>query len=220
MFKKLAQKLEQMVVERMPVSPASFNDPVAQTTEWTPARRGGSSLKTHRLVEVHSGRMEFRATAGAMLLYAIFLLVGLGVSVAFLVAQTKEGSFVFDAALIVPVCVGMIFTGIGGGLLYFGTAPIVFDRGKGLFWRGRKSPDHVMDKRTLKHYCELKDIRAIQLISEYCRSNKSHYYSYELNLVLEDASRINVIDHGNVEKIRADAAKLGTFLGKPVWDAA
>ncbi|MDP6491172.1 MAG: hypothetical protein QGG69_05335 [Kiritimatiellia bacterium] len=58
-----------------------------------------------------------------------------------------------------------------------------------------------------------------QLLSEYCRSDKSSYYSYELNLVLQDGSRINVVDHGNKTKLREDAATLSEFLGRPVWDA-
>jgi len=39
-------------------------------------------------------------------------------------------------------------------------------------------------------------------------------------LVLNDASRINVIDHGNIKKLREDGQKLAEFLGKPLWDAA
>jgi hypothetical protein len=41
--------------------------------------------------------------------------------------------------------------------------------------------------------------------------------SYELNLVLKDGRRINVVDHGGADKIRTDAATLADFLGVPVW---
>ena len=44
-------------------------------------------------------------------------------------------------------------------------------------------------------------------------------YNYELNLVLKDGERINVVDHGNLKKIQDDANTLSNFLGKPVWDA-
>lgn len=220
MFKKLTQSLERMAERHLARDPASFNDPVAEATEWTPAKGGGTNVKTHRLKEVHSGRLEFRAAAGAILFYSIFLLVGLGISIGFLAGPLSQQDSSLDASALLPVGIGILFAGIGGSMLYFGTAPIVFDTGKGWYWKGRKSPDHVMDKRTLKHFCELKDVHAIQLVSEYCRGNKTSYYSYELNLVLEDGRRINVIDHGSVEKIRADAAVLSAFIGKPVWDAA
>jgi hypothetical protein len=34
-----------------------------------------------------------------------------------------------------------------------------------------------------------------------------------------DGTRINVVDHGKVSAIRADAERLGRFIGVPVWDA-
>ena len=65
----------------------------------------------------------------------------------------------------------------------------------------------------------LSAIHALQLVSEHVRGNKSSYWSYELNLVLGDGSRINVVDHGNLDQLRADAQTLAGFLNKPVWDA-
>jgi hypothetical protein len=64
----------------------------------------------------------------------------------------------------------------------------------------------------------LHDVRAIQLIREYVRGDKSSYYSYELNLACGDASRLNVTDHASLRVIRADAALLGRYLFIPVWD--
>ncbi|MGD9320846.1 MAG: hypothetical protein PVH99_12810, partial [Desulfobacteraceae bacterium] len=49
--------------------------------------------------------------------------------------------------------------------------------------------------------------------------SKRSYYSYELNLVLRDSKRTNVMDHGDYEKLREDAQTLSQFLEKPVWDA-
>jgi hypothetical protein len=56
-------------------------------------------------------------------------------------------------------------------------------------------------------------------LSEFVSGSKNSYYSYELNLVLDDGSRINVVDHGNLERLRSDANALSQFLDKPVWDA-
>jgi hypothetical protein len=65
----------------------------------------------------------------------------------------------------------------------------------------------------------LSSIHALQLLSEFVSGSKNSYYSYELNLVLDNGSRINVVDHGNLERLRADASTLSQFLDKPVWDA-
>ena len=120
---------------------------------------------------------------------------------------------------IFPVLFGAIFTCVGGCIFYFGTQPVVFDRQKGFFWKGRTAPHEVLRKDRLKNFAKLDQIHALQLLSEYCRGNKSSYYSYEINLVLRDGQRLNVIDHGNPTKIREDAETVAAFLGKPVWDA-
>jgi hypothetical protein len=40
-----------------------------------------------------------------------------------------------------------------------------------------------------------------------------------LNLILKSGGRINVVDHGNIEKLKEDAQILSSFLSKPVWDS-
>ena len=81
-----------------------------------------------------------------------------------------------------------------------------------------------LEKEALKDYIDLADVYAIQLIKEYVTTygteHSRSYYSYELNLVLKDGERMNVVDHGDLQRIRADAIRLGGFLGSlPVWDA-
>ncbi|HBC89368.1 MAG TPA: hypothetical protein DCZ94_20705 [Lentisphaeria bacterium] len=203
---------------RKSFDPSIFNDPLAGKTGWTPAKGGGANFCTHRLIAMGPERMEFRSSWGAKFFYLIFLFIGLGVMLAVPIAMYSEGKLGLNPETIVPILIGSIFAIIGGIMLYFGTKPIVFDRRAGHFWKGWQNPEKMLNPETLKHYTKLNQIHALQLVSEYCSGNKSSYYSYELNLVLEDGSRINVIDHGNSEKLRKDAQSLSTFLGKPVWD--
>ena len=42
--------------------------------------------------------------------------------------------------------------------------------------------------------------------------------SYEINLVCEDASRYNIIDHEHKMSIIEDAETLNDFLGVPLWN--
>lgn len=218
MLKKLIAKMKSMSVDPPGFDPSTLNDPVALKTRWTPAKGGGASFRTHNLVKVGADRLEFRAALGAKLFYLLFLLVGLGVMIGFLTARFSTGDFAFSMDLLIPLLIGVVFTCIGGALLYFGTAPIVFDRRRGFFWKGRTAPHETMNKQALKNCVELDRIHALQLMSEYCRSDKSSYYSYELNIVLPDGGRVNVVDHGNPGKLREDAATLAEFLEKPVWD--
>ena len=219
MFKKFIEKLKGMTTEHTSFDPSSFDDPVAMQTDWTPAKGGGTNFRTHILVQIDPNRLEFQASTGAKVFYLLFALIGAGVLIGFPVASASSGEFSFDMDTLMPMLVGLIFLCVGCVMFYFGTAPVVFDKRKGYFWKGRKSPDLVLNKNTLKYFADLKKIYALQLISEYVRGDKSSYYSYELNLVLKDGKRVNVVDHGNQDKLRDDANTLAFFLGKPVWDA-
>ena len=198
--------------------PARLGDPVASKTAWTPAKGGGTNFRTQKLVRVSSYRIEFRASAGAILFYSIFLLGGLIPMIGITYANFSKGTLGFNANTIMPIVFGAVFAAIGGLLMYFGTMPMVFDKMRGCFWKGFQPPNEMVDKTALKHYSEFSRIYALQIISELCRGKNSSYYSYELNLVLDDGQRINVTDHGNLQKLREDAKTLSDFLGKPLWD--
>lgn len=55
-------------------------------------------------------------------------------------------------------------------------------------------------------------IHALQIISEFIPGKYGNYKSYELNLILKDATRVNIVDHKNIEQIRLDAQKTSKFL--------
>ena len=219
MFKKVVEKMQKIVGARVSFDPSSLDDPIAMQTDWTPTKGGGASFQTHKLVTINTHRMEFRASIGAKLFYLIFLLVGMGVLISVSFSKFSSETLSFDMETFMPLLFGLIFASAGGSMLYFGTAPIVFDKRKGFFWKGRKAPDQVFNKSSLKHFSDLEQIHALQLVSEYCRGDKRSYYSYELNLVLGNGQRINVVDHGNQNKLRSDASSLSSFLEKPVWNA-
>ncbi len=217
MFEKLKEKLRMLAIRPAPFDPSRFGDPLASQVEWTPARRGGTNFRTHKLRTAGPSRVEFRPAIGAIIFYLLFFFIGLGVSAA-LAASWFTGATAFEPGLLVPLLLGLVFMTIGGYLFYSGTAPIVFEKGRGVFWKGRKGPDEAIDSRKTGAFVRLDDVYALQLIAEYI-SGKNSYYSYELNLVLKDGKRISVIDHGNLNRIREDARTLSLFLGKPLWDA-
>ena len=218
-FKKLVEKIKSLRGNLKQFDPSTLQDEIADKTEWTYAKSGGANFCTHRLVQVRADRIEFHSTIMAKVFYFVFFFIGSAVVIGISYSKISTGNFTFDLETIMPLLIGLVFASVGGVLFYYGTAPIVFDKRLNAFWKGRKSPKEVFDARTLKYFAKLEDIHAIQLISEYISGDKSSYYSYELNLVLEDASRINVVDHGSCEKIREDANTLSKLLNKPVWDA-
>ncbi len=214
MFAKIASRSEETHIDP-PTAAARFGDPLAEKTSWLPLKPGGANFKTNILKEIHPGRLEFRASGGMKIFSGIFAVIGISV-LAVKLAKFPPHPHKEDWFLL---AFGALFALVGLGMLFFGSIPAVFDKHHGYYAKTLKKPEGIADISAMKNHTKLNRIHAIQLISEFCSGDKSRYYSYELNLVLEDGSRLNVIDHGNVEAIRADAQKLAAFLGKPLWDA-
>ena len=183
---------------------SSFNDEVAWNVAWTPLVGGGTNFCTHRATRTKSltsSSLSFKTTLGAYLFSAVFLAVGLISAIASLsTGGVDPGAFLMS--LLFP----LLFVAIGAFLIWrMRSKECCFDQFSSQFIQG-----------TTVH--NLKEVHAIQLIREYVRGNKSSYYSYELNLVCRDGSRLNVTDHGSLAAIREDAQLLGNYLNRPVWD--
>jgi hypothetical protein len=187
-------------------------DTVAPRVDWSPVKHGGANFRTKRLVARGPGRFEVRVTWQSIAFCALFIAVGLGVGGGALVAG--GGSSSLEA--LVPLCFGALFAGIGAVMLYFFSRPAVFDRQLGWYWRGNPTLRAPGEIRRLGDATELANVQALQVLTERV-SGKSSYNSYELNLVLKDGKRINVMDHGHESTLRADAQSLAQLLGVPVW---
>ncbi|MFP5307349.1 MAG: hypothetical protein ACLGI7_16190 [Gammaproteobacteria bacterium] len=200
------------------VDPTSFGDPLAARVEWKPASPGGTNIRTRKLVEAAPGRLELRPSAGILVFGGVFLLVGLGVMAIGVVPMWTRG-FELSPEQLMPGLMGLVFASVGAALIYFSARPVVFDRASGRFWIGREPPPTIGAASGPKSG-RLLDVHALQLLAEHVRGNKSSYWSYELNLVLRDGTRINVTDHGDLQQLRADAQRLAATFGWKVWDAA
>ena len=218
MIKGLIQKLNKTGKSQNIFDPSRLNDPLTMQIEWTPAKKGGISFRTRKLVKVSPYRVEFKATRFALFFYSFFALAGTSLVIGYSLSKYRSNQLSFDAETVIPVVIGLVFGIAGGCLLYFGRTPIVFDKMKRCFWKGRKTPEKGLAKDISRDVIHFQDIYAIQLISEFVRSNIS-FYSYELNIVKKDGTRVNVIDHGSKEKLKNDAHTLSMFLNKPLWDA-
>ncbi len=212
---KLKEMAENLVDRGPRFDPAQFNDPLAERIEWGPAKGGGTNVGTHSLREVSHERVQFKVNLLALLFPGIFMVVGIAALIGLTVGAINSGQYIL---LLFAFVFGGVFTSVGFFIWRSWTTPRVFDKRLGYYWRGRKEPIPGMRDGNPKDMCKLEDVHAIQLLREYCRGNKSSYYSYELNLVLHDGTRINVVDHGKRRRIQEDGQQLGQFLNVPVWD--
>ena len=216
MFKRLRELAKKLKQSRPTFDPGVFEEELAMKTGWHPLVGGGANFRTRKLIQMNPSRIEFQTTLGMKLFIAAFGIPGL---IFLLVAiLTLKGGPDISFNLIFGF-MALIFTGASIGMYFAFLKPIVFDEREGYFWKGWKSPRNVMNVAELKRYIKLSDIAAIQILPEHVSSSESSYTSYEVNLVSEDANRLNVIDHGNYNSIITDAEILADFLNVPIWDA-
>lgn len=220
----LLDGLQEMMVDALKqsaeIDQLVASDEVAAKTDWSPAKHGGTNASSHSLHETSSDRVEFKMTTMALIQPIAFIVLGVAIYLFFdLKSFSTNTLFTY-----VPLLASASLILFALYKIFSWSEPRVFDRGLGCYWRGRKQPEAgAIGQGT--NLCRLGNIHAIQLLKESIGSGSqsgsgSNYSSYELNLVLKDASRLNVIDHRNIAQIRIDAEKLSNFLKVPVWDAS
>lgn len=217
MLEKLKGFVEKFA-DRKTVDPSVFNDSIAMQTSWEPLKRGGTNFKTHRLKEKDHHKMKFVPTTGAKLFCGIFVVMGSAfLFLELFVGFSDPGTDPFWSRVML-ILFSLVFVGVGAGLYYFKAVPRVFDKWAGFYWKGFKKPVNMYDRTSGGEFARLGEIHAIQVLVKRVSSKNGSYNSYELNLILKNGSRLNVIDHGNMRAVKSDAQTLASFLNKPVWD--
>ena len=171
---------------------------------WTPVESGGTNFKTHKLVEFNDDIIKFSGTFGSYIFGFMFFLPGL---IILLIGLISLDVFMIGF--------GMLFGAAGLVMLDSFSIPIVFNRREGLYWKTRLPLWRRLFTNDKAFSVKIEDIKAVQLIDEYISSSDSSYYSYEINLVLDNNKRLNVVDHGNKQAALSDAEYLADFLSVP-----
>ena len=197
-----AKRLEEP--RRNDVDPSWFDDPLAEHVSWEPLKRGDSDAR--RLVQVEAQRVEFRPAAGLKRGSLLGLVAGLTLCFGPWNREliTLVGGLVVISVVVLGYCRS--------------TTPIVFDRLRGLYWKGRLSPEERADRHGADDWTELEKIHAIQILPVVSRDGDTYRF-FELNLVLASGDRLNVVDHPEKQRIIKDAHRLAAFLEVPVWSA-
>ena len=144
---------------------------------------------------------QFKLTNEALLVLCVPFLVPFALSVLVLISTLDPNALV---VVFLPVA---LFAGI---VYCLKRNEIIFYIDKGVW--GRVGSPVLMLRRT-------DEIHALQLLSRLNRNRRGDYFSFELNLVLSDASRVNLTHHNALLATRADSQALSDALGVPLWDA-
>ena len=205
------------VKEKLPLNLDVFHHDLAHKTRWMPIKHGGSQFKNVKLVKKSSDVLRYESTTSRIVINVLIIGIPLVFFMLSVVGVSLEqlDKFTVFPGLLLP----LFLLVLGGFGLYNALMPNIFDKRLGLFYQSYRKPRLHTKASEHKNWIALDTIAALQIVEERVRTKNSSYKSYELNLVLEDGERFNVIDHGNYERIKDDAKTIADFLGIPYWDA-
>ena len=176
-------------------------------------------MRNKRMRKISKNRIEFEMTQRGLIAPAVFILLGIIAAVSIFRSWGSAESR--DLIIMCFFAVGAV--GVGITILRKELIPQVFDRESGFYYVGDKEP-YYLEGKFIGIGCTLNEIHAIQLIQEVVGRHRREwgipfFFTYELNLVLKDGSRINIIDHTKRKATQAEAKELSRFLKVPIWDA-
>ena len=210
--------------KRYPVlDPRYFDDPVAMRTGWTPLSPGGSRHITNRLSEIAPQVLSFQPTAYRHYQSLVHLLALLVFGNMLIVSLLRDELNInrpdewWVISLLVQILVGC------GVTLVLLNRSIVVDGKAAQVRLGLPRLKWLIPfpwlQQLLCRSVPFTAIHSIQLLDEEVRNPREQmFWSYELNLVLCDGKRINLIDHRDQREIRWDAGDLSRMMDVPIWD--
>lgn len=237
MLENFYKQLEGFYNKRGSFDASAFDDPVAMETDWWLIEPGSGGSRLHKLVNSGLGRVEIRTTMAGQAFCIMFVLIGVFLIGYFLYSLFDGLTSALSASP--ALLVGLIFSSAGAFFSRLMSKAIFFDKNKGFFWKGGVELDIGGNNSSLEFFHKIEDIHALQLVSEghraSARNNKFVRITYELNVVLKDARRLNIarfssggkikkgqeinsVSTSQGNKLKNDAVALSRFLNKPVWD--
>ncbi len=141
----------------------------------------------------------------------------LSVAAAGLTLNAMQGESPNGVALIAGA-MAVFFLALGIGLHYHNGAKIIFSKKDAFFWNSHHPPGQIPGYIDHGTSGRLEDIHALQILRKFCFAQNNSFTSYELNLVLHDASRFQLLDHHDIHHLRMDGKRLAEWLQVPIWD--
>ncbi len=194
-----------------PADPALTGLPAV---DWTPLKGGGSNFKTQNLIEQNPQRLAIKASNQHLLFCLFFAGFGGGIGGLIGFVALSDG-----AIAVFPFALGALFVAAGWGLWHFGAPAKYFDQHVGWYWQGPAGcqASQLQLLASKNKATPLDAIRAVQVLAEHISSNDGPSYdSLELNLLLADGQRLNVMDHGDRDSLINAAQQLASFLNVPL----
>jgi len=211
MIKDFLSKAFSVPDEPVQVIPEAVPEDWSETQFWKPLHPKKKMVFNQRLDAQNFNRHRFKPEAMAFFsMLAFLLLFGFFLYQSDALRQIEIGTM--------PNVILIGFT-LGLGFNIFkviqALTPVVFDKPSGYFWKGWQKPWNGK----MGNKARLRDIVALQIIHKTVSAERGTVTMFELNILLKNKERLNVIDQGNFKVLSEDAQQLSRFLGVPLWNA-
>jgi hypothetical protein len=177
-------------------------------SKWRPVEFDGSRFQNYRLGPMGLEKIEVKE-AWKNRASSAYTLAVLGIIPLLLLKRMVESPSIIGILLLLVF--GALFILNARTLWLMSQIKKVFNKGTGKYI--------VYNKGKIIDETSLDQALGLQIVTKTCRGSKGREYkSYELNLVLKGGKRINILDHGNLGKLKEDAQTLSSFLQIPIAD--
>lgn len=205
------------------------DDIIIKNTSFTQLIKWWSNIKTHNLIYDQYENIILKTSQyalGKILLITSRIAWFISILAFLLAVLSKDIS-----GMIFLLPFSIIFILWGRFLFYYITQSFIFDFQNWYFYDLRRQKNfykYWQQEQYRKKIIPLNEIHALQIINEQVEytSNEEdedgytsvNFKSYELNLILKDSSRINILDHNNLDEIRNNAEIIANKLWVKVYD--
>lgn len=201
---------------------SSIDDEIVKNSWFTPLKHWGTNIKSHDLIIDNFWNYDFKVKWFFPIVFLWMFSIPLIVTIVILLKELSIGWLNIDFwSYIWQIIFSLIFITPALLLFYFLFRSYIFDFQNWYFYDTRyqnKLFELIGQEKYKDKIIPIKEIQSLQIVSERVHGKNTSYTSYELNMILKDSKRINIIVHWNLEEIRKNADELANKLWVKIYD--
>lgn len=199
---------------------SSIDEEIVKNSSFIPLKRGWTNIKSHDLIIENNWNYLFKVKWFFPEAFLGIFFIPIITTIIILYSKNFEVNNMFWEFLWL-IIYSIIFSWLAWLIFYSLHRSYIFDFQNWYFYDTiytQKLFEFLRDEKYKNKIISLKEIQALQIISERVHGKNTTYTSYELNMILKNSSRVNIIDHWNLEEIRKNASELANKLWVKVYD--
>lgn len=203
----------------------SIDDEIVKKAWFLPLKRWWANYKTHNFVIDSYWNYIFKVSLRFPFIFVWFFTLPVAITMISLLWYISLNFNSLDnnelLNYLLPVIVFSIFPIIFVIIFYFIFVSKIFDFQNWYFYNLKyqnKLYSLLNEEKYKNKIIPISQIHALQIIRERVVTKNANYNSYELNLILKDSNRINVLDHWNYIILKENSEQIANRLWVKIWD--